>query len=102
MLLTETGAIPVLSDNTTNLAKAIGKVLDGYEVICANNINYFKVDIIPIDKLTSSNRQTVGELRIKPLIKTKFIGYGPKFSQFSDWINTGYIIFLLIFKNLFY
>lgn len=32
MLLTETGAIPLLSDNTTNLAKSIGKIMDGYEV----------------------------------------------------------------------
>ena len=32
MLSTELGCIPILSDNTTNLVKAVGKVLGGYEV----------------------------------------------------------------------
>uniref|UniRef100_A0A915DEV5 AMP-dependent synthetase/ligase domain-containing protein n=1 Tax=Ditylenchus dipsaci TaxID=166011 RepID=A0A915DEV5_9BILA len=32
MLSTEVGAVPILSDNTTNLAKAIGKPLEGYQV----------------------------------------------------------------------
>jgi len=31
----------------------------------------------------------VGELRIRSLAKTKFIGYGPKFADFTDWIPTG-------------
>jgi len=32
MLCTELGAIPLLSDNTTNLVRAVGKPLDGYAV----------------------------------------------------------------------
>lgn len=33
MLSTEIGAIPLLSDNTTNLVKSMGKILEnGYEV----------------------------------------------------------------------
>uniref|UniRef100_A0A183BUC6 AMP-binding domain-containing protein n=1 Tax=Globodera pallida TaxID=36090 RepID=A0A183BUC6_GLOPA len=31
MLSTELGSIPILSDNTTNLVKAVGRVLNGYE-----------------------------------------------------------------------
>lgn len=41
MLFTECGAIPLLSDNTTNLAKSVGKVLDGYEVRCFINFKQF-------------------------------------------------------------
>lgn len=32
MISTELGAIPILSDQTTNLVKAVGKILDGFEV----------------------------------------------------------------------
>ncbi|KAI1728905.1 AMP-binding enzyme domain-containing protein [Ditylenchus destructor] len=82
MLSTEIGSVPVLSDNTTNLVKAVGKPLDGYQV-----------DVVPMDKLRkTSNGHRVGELRLKPLVKTKFIGYGPKFSDYSEWINTGDVV----------
>lgn len=45
MLLTETGAVPILSDKTTNLIRSIGKPLQGYEVsliflFCTNNNFY--------------------------------------------------------------
>ncbi|CAD5207091.1 unnamed protein product [Bursaphelenchus okinawaensis] len=78
MLLTEIGTAPVISDNTTNLIKSIGKALQGYQV-----------DIKPIPKLQSSNGHTIGELRVKPLEKTKFMGYGPDFNANLDWIDTG-------------
>jgi len=80
MISTELGAVPILSDNTTNLVKAVGKVLDGYEA-----------DVLKIDKLTS-NGQLVGELRLKPLAKTKFLGYGPKFETLDEWVDTGDVV----------
>uniref|UniRef100_A0A915DED1 AMP-binding enzyme C-terminal domain-containing protein n=1 Tax=Ditylenchus dipsaci TaxID=166011 RepID=A0A915DED1_9BILA len=45
-----------------------------------------------MDKLGSNNGHIVGELRLKPLVKTKFVGYGPKFSDFCEWISTGDIV----------
>lgn len=35
------------------------------------------------------NGHQVGELRIKALEKTKFLGYGPDFNVCLDWIETG-------------
>lgn len=80
MICTEVGAIPILSDNTTNLVKAVGKVLDGYQA-----------DVEKIEKLGSDGRK-FGELRLTPLAKTKFIGYGPKFDEFRGVINTGDVV----------
>uniref|UniRef100_A0A914C6Y4 AMP-dependent synthetase/ligase domain-containing protein n=1 Tax=Acrobeloides nanus TaxID=290746 RepID=A0A914C6Y4_9BILA len=80
MLLTETGAVPILSDNTTDLGKAVGRPLDGYEM-----------ELSEVEKISSKNRQ-VGELRVRPLAATKFIGYGPHFNSFSEWINTGDVV----------
>ncbi|VDK18800.1 unnamed protein product [Anisakis simplex] len=34
----------------------------------------------------------IGELRIKPVDGTKFLGYGPKFDGQLDWIDTGDIV----------
>uniref|UniRef100_A0AC35F488 AMP-dependent synthetase/ligase domain-containing protein n=1 Tax=Panagrolaimus sp. PS1159 TaxID=55785 RepID=A0AC35F488_9BILA len=80
MLLAETGAIPVLSDNKTNLIKSVGRVLDGYEI-----------EIAEIKKLSNSNRK-IGEMRIRPLLNTKFVGYGPEFNSWKDFIETGDIV----------
>ncbi|KAL3098870.1 hypothetical protein niasHT_024625 [Heterodera trifolii] len=77
MLSTELGCIPILSDNTTNLVKAAGRVLNGYEA-----------DVSPLEKVPANGRR-VGELRLRPLQKTKFVGYGPKFEENAEWVNTG-------------
>ncbi|TKR92703.1 hypothetical protein L596_007304 [Steinernema carpocapsae] len=77
MLLTETGSIPLLSDNTTNLLKAVGKPLDGYEV-----------EIRKVDGVTATNEE-IGELMVRPIGATKFLGYGPSFNELEDWIATG-------------
>jgi hypothetical protein len=78
MLLTEVGGVPVLSDKTTNLIKSIGKTLEG-----------FQVDVKPVDKLVGANGQRIGELRVRALEKTKFLGYGPKFDSCAEWVETG-------------
>ncbi|KAI3413401.1 hypothetical protein GPALN_010896 [Globodera pallida] len=80
MLSTELGSIPILSDNTTNLVKAVGRVLNGYEA-----------DVVQIEKVPTNGRR-IGELRLRPLPKTKFVGYGPKFDENADWINTGDVV----------
>ncbi|KAF7632256.1 hypothetical protein Mgra_00008324 [Meloidogyne graminicola] len=81
MLSTELGSIPLLSDNTTNLVKSVGKVLKGYQV-----------DVTKIDKL-ASNGHLIGELRLKPLSKTTFLGYGPNFvANEKEWVNTGDVV----------
>uniref|UniRef100_A0AC34QVD6 AMP-dependent synthetase/ligase domain-containing protein n=1 Tax=Panagrolaimus sp. JU765 TaxID=591449 RepID=A0AC34QVD6_9BILA len=80
MILAEVGAIPVISDNTTNLVKAIGRPLDGFEV--------------SVDKIEalSTEKRTVGELKVRPVMKTKFIGFGPDFNSPVEWISTGDIV----------
>uniref|UniRef100_A0A1I8AW31 AMP-binding domain-containing protein n=1 Tax=Meloidogyne hapla TaxID=6305 RepID=A0A1I8AW31_MELHA len=80
MLSTELGSIPLLSDNTTNLVKSVGKVLKGYEV-----------GVTKIDNL-ASNGHLIGELRLKPLSKTTFLGYGPDFVAGQEWISTGDVV----------
>uniref|UniRef100_A0A914L7C7 AMP-dependent synthetase/ligase domain-containing protein n=1 Tax=Meloidogyne incognita TaxID=6306 RepID=A0A914L7C7_MELIC len=80
MLSTELGSIPLLSDNTTNLVKSVGKVLKGYEV-----------DVTKIDNL-ANNGHLIGELRLKPLSKTTFLGYGPDFVAGQEWISTGDVV----------
>ncbi|KAE9554064.1 hypothetical protein FO519_002706 [Halicephalobus sp. NKZ332] len=77
MLLAEVGCVPVISDNTTNLIKAIGRPLECFEIM-----------IEKIPKL-STEKKIVGELKFKPLKKTKFIGFGPDFNSFSEFISTG-------------
>jgi hypothetical protein len=48
------------------------------------------VDVIKVDKLNTNNGHRIGELRLRPLAKTKFIGYAPKFETDSqEWVNTG-------------
>jgi hypothetical protein len=60
------------------MIKSIGRTLDG-----------FQVDIKPVDKLVPSNGHQLGELRIRALEKTKFLGYGPDFNACLEWIETG-------------
>lgn len=69
------------SDNTTNLIKAVGKVLEGYEV-----------EIAEITKLSTANR-VIGEMRLRSLLNTKFVGYGPEFNAWKDFIETGLVYF---------
>ncbi|KAK0423761.1 hypothetical protein QR680_008315 [Steinernema hermaphroditum] len=76
MLLTETGSVPLLSDNTTNLLKSVGKPLDGYEV-----------DILRVEGVKSAE-EDIGELAIRPIGGMKFLGYGPNFEA-AEWIRTG-------------
>uniref|UniRef100_A0A7E4W0G1 AMP-binding domain-containing protein n=1 Tax=Panagrellus redivivus TaxID=6233 RepID=A0A7E4W0G1_PANRE len=80
MLLTEAGGIPILSDNTTNLVKYVGKPLDAYPI-----------ELIPVEKLTRK-RADIGELRLHPLMNTKFMGQGPEFKEYSDFIDTGDVV----------
>lgn len=51
------------------------------------------MDIEKIDKLTGYTlngiKKTVGELKLKSLTGTKFVGYGPNFNAYTEWINTG-------------
>ncbi|KAI6241404.1 AMP-binding domain-containing protein [Aphelenchoides fujianensis] len=77
MLLTEIG-LPILSDKSTNLLRQAGKTLQG-----------FAVDVQPVDKLWGTNGAQVGELRVWALEKTKFLGYGPEFNAFTDFVETG-------------
>ena len=77
MLLAEVGCVPIISDNTTNLIKSLGRPLEGFEIF-----------IEKIDKL-STEKRTIGELKLKPLKKTKFIGFGPSYNTFSEVISTG-------------
>jgi hypothetical protein len=60
----------------------------------------FKIDIEKIEKLATTSGLRFGELKLKPLAKTKFVGYGPKFTDdpsSKEWINTGYHLFILWF-----
>uniref|UniRef100_A0A914KL57 AMP-dependent synthetase/ligase domain-containing protein n=1 Tax=Meloidogyne incognita TaxID=6306 RepID=A0A914KL57_MELIC len=133
MLSTELGSIPLLSDNTTNLVKSVGKVLKGYEVSCLylkysstpilwgrkcrvclggqegvrnlvrllgrwtwqypifNLLTSLQVDVTKIDNL-ANNGHLIGELRLKPLSKTTFLGYGPDFVAGQEWISTGDVV----------
>lgn len=56
--------------------------------IIVRNISAFQIDIEKIEPLTS-NGLRFGEMKLKPLAKTKFLGYGPAFSDSGEWINTG-------------
>uniref|UniRef100_A0A0N4ZUT6 AMP-binding domain-containing protein n=1 Tax=Parastrongyloides trichosuri TaxID=131310 RepID=A0A0N4ZUT6_PARTI len=78
--LTETGSIPLLTDNTSNLITSVGKCLPGYEI-----------DVRPINGLNSS-KEIVGELFIRPFNSTKFFGYAPTFNTCADWVSSGDIV----------
>lgn len=92
MLSTELGCVPILSDNTTNLIKSFGKVLSGYEasqIVFHSNISHnFQVNTKAIPNLENDG---IGELLLKPLAKTKFLGYAPfgDSPEQMDWVNTG-------------
>lgn len=51
------------------------------------------MEIAKVDKLiapvVNGMKRIVGELKLKPLAGTKFVGYGPNFSAYTEWINTG-------------
>ncbi|CAK5043413.1 unnamed protein product [Meloidogyne enterolobii] len=51
----------------------------------------FQVDVTKIDNL-ANNGHLIGELRLKPLSKTTFLGYGPDFVAGQEWISTGYFL----------
>uniref|UniRef100_A0A0K0FZI6 AMP-binding domain-containing protein n=1 Tax=Strongyloides venezuelensis TaxID=75913 RepID=A0A0K0FZI6_STRVS len=78
--LTETGSVPLLTDNTSNLITSVGKCLPGYEI-----------DVRPIRGL-ESNKEIVGELFIRPFNATKFFGYAPTFDTCGDWVSSGDIV----------
>jgi len=60
----------------------------GYNPIF-NLLTSLQVDVTKIDNL-ANNGHLIGELRLKPLSKTTFLGYGPDFVAGQEWISTGY------------
>lgn len=80
-ILTEAASMPIMTNDKNVIT-----------TIAGNPLPDFQIEIVKCNIPEASQYQLIGELRIKPVYNSKFIGYGPKFDQKADWIDTGDIV----------
>ncbi|GMT28554.1 hypothetical protein PFISCL1PPCAC_19851, partial [Pristionchus fissidentatus] len=72
-LLSETGSIPIMGDESININKLVGRTISGFKCI----LNDIK-----------GGRPNMGHLMLSPFQDSTFLGYAPSFEH-SKWIDTG-------------
>ncbi|CAI4222435.1 unnamed protein product [Auanema sp. JU1783] len=78
-LLTETGSIPILGDETTDFTRNVGRAIAGYE--------------ISLQSLTGNGEKVpenqLGFLHIRTYFGSTFLGYAPECTGKEKWLDTG-------------
>ncbi|EJD73972.1 hypothetical protein LOAG_18647 [Loa loa] len=81
-ILTEVASIPILTCDTANI-KGVGKALDEFD------IDIRKLEILANWK---GNNNQIGELCIKAIRGSKFLGYELPYEGNQEWIETGDVV----------
>uniref|UniRef100_A0A915BR36 AMP-dependent synthetase/ligase domain-containing protein n=1 Tax=Parascaris univalens TaxID=6257 RepID=A0A915BR36_PARUN len=88
-MLTEAASVPIITSEETSIVKNVGKPLRS-----------FTIDIVDIGANMPTGNRRLGELRIRPVDGSRFLGYGPTFDEQLEWINTGDIVVMDTFGGV--
>ncbi|VDN05381.1 unnamed protein product [Thelazia callipaeda] len=81
-MLTEVASVPIMSTGLLNM-KGIGKPLTDFEVDVRN---------LCIPMKCSHENAKIGELWVKVIKGSKFLGYNPPYEASEEWIETGDVV----------